>query len=283
MKGKEAKSQSASTLPSVAVIGCGNMGGAILRGLRASLYSGSDRLAGCDSDESKLAELARATGVRTDIDPAAASRGADLIIIAVKPKLVDQVLRSISPVFPKKSRPIVVSIAAGVTLKRIAKAWGSDERIARMMPNLAVTVGAGVFGFYSASAEAVSVINALFAPLGDVVELGSEAEVDAVTALSASGPAFFAHALDGIISGGVKVGLTRERAERLAVQTMLGTAKLLIESGDHPAVLQAKVSSPAGTTIQGLHELEAAGVRSAFISAIEAATMRARELSEEEG
>lgn len=270
-----------SNLPAVAVIGCGNMGGAILRGLVHAAYSGSGRLSGCDSDADKLSRLER-EGIKTDLNPAAAAKNADIIIIAVKPNLVEGVVKLLASTFSKKSRPILVSIAAGITTKRLARAWGSADGVARVMPNLPVTVGAGVFGLYTDSPRAAEVVKQLFGSLGHTLVLGNESEIDAVTALSASGPAFFAHALDGIITGGVKVGLSRDKAELLAVQTMLGTAKLLAATGDHPAVLQAKVSSPAGTTIQGIHELEAAGVRSAFISAIEAATARARELSEED-
>ena len=276
------KTKPGSVLPSVAVIGCGNMGGAILRGLRRSLYADSTRLVGCDTEAQLLTGLARETGIKVTGEIAEAARGADVVIVAVKPKYVESVIKSLAAQYSKKDRPYLISIAAGVTLKRIAKAWGSEDGIVRVMPNLPCIVGAGVFGAFTKSAEAAEIADYLFSTLGQTITFDSEREIDAVTAISASGPAFFAHALDGIIAGGVKMGLTRDKAEKLAVQTMLGTAKLLAESGDHPAVLQAKVSSPAGTTIHGLHELEAAGVRGAFISAIEAATLRAIEISEEE-
>ena len=274
--------KSKSLLPAVTVIGCGNMGGAILRGLARSGYSGTGRLVGCDTDFEKMAQLEREEGIKTDLNPVSATKGADVIIIAVKPKLVDGVVKLLTPNFSKKSRPILVSIAAGVTIRQLARAWGGEEGIARVMPNLPLTVGAGVFGLYTGSTTAGAVVKDLFAAVGETVELGSESEIDAVTALSAGGPAFLAVVLDGMISGGVKVGLTRDRAEKLAVQTMLGTAKLLVQTGVAPTLLLNQVTSPGGTTIQGIHELEAAGVRSAFMSAIEAATMRARELSEEE-
>ena len=276
------KNKPAAVLPAVAVFGCGNMGGAIIRGLCRTGYADSTNIVGCDTDPDQLKALAEETGIRLTSDPVEAGRGADVLIIAVKPKLVETVIKQLAAGYSKKDRPVIVSIAAGVTIKRIARAWGTEEKIVRVMPNLACTVQAGVFGIYSTAPSAAEFVSGLLSPLGETVTLGSEREIDAVTAISASGPAFFAQAVDGMILGGVKMGLTSDNASRLAVQTMLGTAKLLAVSGDHPAVLQAKVSSPAGTTIYGLHELEAAGVRGAFISAIEAAAMRAIEISEEE-
>lgn len=264
-----------------AVIGCGNMGGALVRGLVNSFCKNAEQICGCDSDNEKLEALKQELGIRIAAEPASAAKGVNYIILAVKPKLVAEVLQQIAKSYSKKDkRPILISVAAGTTISTLSEAWGKKEGIVRIMPNLPVIVGQGMCGVYSDDETAADQAAQIFSAVGATVILSAERELDAVTALSACGPAYVAMFISALADGGVKMGLTREVAQLLAVQTVYGTAGLINDSGVHPNTIREQVASPGGTTIAGLHVLEDYAFRAGVISAVEAATLRAIEISE---
>jgi pyrroline-5-carboxylate reductase len=183
------------------------------------------------------------------------------------------------------SSHVVISIAAGVTIREISTGLGSSVRLIRVMPNTPCLVGASATGYSpgsTATAEDVELVGRLFGAVGKAFRV-SEPLLDAVTGLSGSGPAYVYTLIEALSDGGVRCGLPRDVALALAAQTVLGAAKMILETGQHPAVLKDAVTSPGGTTIAGLQVLERAGFRSAAIDAVEAATRRAQELGKKEG
>jgi pyrroline-5-carboxylate reductase len=203
----------------------------------------------------------------------------DVVFIAVKPQYVSLVLKEVRPVLTPKT--VIVSIAAGVTLATLKEAAGEDSRVIRVMPNTPCLVGetasAMCLGGKADDGDA-DVVKQLFDAVG-VIYKGDEKLLSAVTGLSGSGPAYIFVMIEALSDGGVKAGLPRDIATQLAAQTVLGSAKMVLETGKHPGVLKDMVTSPAGTTIAGVHELEKAGVRNAFINAVTGAASRADELS----
>jgi pyrroline-5-carboxylate reductase len=243
------------------------------------------------------AGLLQSTGCRAS-DPVAAAREAfagvtggacgdgnrdlveasDVLLLAVKPQNMAEVLADIGPAVT--GRHLIISIAAGVTLGRIAAALGADRRLVRVMPNTPCLVGASASGYAlgrAATAEDAALVERLLNVVGTAFRL-PEHLLDAVTGLSGSGPAFVYTVIEALSDGGVRVGLPREVATALAAQTVLGAARMLIETGLHPGALRDQVTSPGGTTIAGLHALERGGLRAALIDAVEAATKRSQEL-----
>ena len=221
--------------------------------------------------------LAR-TGVTASASNREVLEATSIVVLAVKPQMLLELLREIQPYL--QPRHLVISIAAGFTLKQLAAELGSSTRIIRVMPNTPCLVGASASGYSAGLAalpEDLELVQALFGAVGLAVQV-PEKQLDAVTGLSGSGPAFVAVMIEALADGGVKMGLPRAVAQQLAAQTVLGTAKLLLQTGQHPAQLKDAVASPGGTTIAGLHELEAGGVRAAIMDAVEAAARRAEEL-----
>jgi pyrroline-5-carboxylate reductase len=201
----------------------------------------------------------------------------DLLILAVKPQTMPALLAEIAP---HLRQSLVVSIAAGITLRQLAAALGQDCRLVRVMPNTPCLVGASASGYSVgeiATDEDVALVDRLLRAVGVAFRL-PEHLLDAVTGLSGSGPAFVYVMIEALADGGVRVGLPREVAQALAAQTVLGAARMVLETGAHPGVLKDMVASPGGTTIAGLHALERGGVRGALIDAVEAATRRSAEL-----
>ncbi|MFO0845228.1 MAG: pyrroline-5-carboxylate reductase [Gemmataceae bacterium] len=206
------------------------------------------------------------------------SRHADLLVLAVKPQAMAAVLAEVREAV--RRQPLVVSIAAGVTLAQLADALGRQTRLVRVMPNTPCLVDASASGFAPgehATPDDVALVQALLDDVGRAFRV-PESLLDAVTGLSGSGPAFVYLMIEALSDGGVRVGLPRDVATALAAQTVLGAAKMVLETGQHPGALKDMVASPGGTTIAGLHELERAGVRGALMNAVEAATRRAAEL-----
>ena len=203
----------------------------------------------------------------------------DVVFIAVKPQYVSLVLKEVRPVLTPKT--VIVSIAAGVTLATLKEAAGEDSRVIRVMPNTPCLVGetasAMCLGGKADDGDA-DVVKQLFDAVGVIYKV-DEKLLSAVTGLSGSGPAYIFVMIEALSDGGVKAGLPRDIATQLAAQTVLGSAKMVFETGKHPGVLKDMVTSPAGTTIAGVHELEKAGVRNAFINAVTGAASRADELS----
>jgi pyrroline-5-carboxylate reductase len=265
---------------SIAFLGGGAMAEALLRGL---LRSGAraEKLTATGRRQERLDELSKAYGVRTLLDNQAAARDADVVVLSVKPQAMDGLLVQIaSAIDPSK---LVLSLAAGVPIAAIERKLGAGTRIVRAMPNTPALVGAGACalarGAHATEADLAFAL-ALFQSVGIAVVV-EENLLDAVTGLSGSGPAYVFLVIEALSDAGVKVGLPRYTALKLAAQTVLGSAKLQIETNAHPGQLKDQVTSPGGTAIAGLHTLEAGGLRTTLINAVEAASRRARELGEQ--
>jgi len=262
----------------LAVLGAGKMGGILLRAfLDQKLVSPRDVSATVrHSDRAKA--LGKELGVRIGTDNCAAVRGADVVLLAVKPVQVAEVLREIRPAI--KAGTLVVSVAASLPTKFIERHLPDRVPVMRAMPNTPCAIGCGMTGLARgthASAAHVDLARAMFEAVGRVVVL-DEKHMDAVTGLSASGAAFVYIILESLAEGGVKVGLPRDVATLLAAQTMQGAARTVLETGDHPALLKDGVTTPAGCTIDGIMELEDGKVRVTLIKAVVKATERAKEL-----
>ncbi|WP_278236445.1 pyrroline-5-carboxylate reductase [Isoptericola sp. AK164] len=266
----------------VAVVGTGTMAEAVLAGALASGLEPADVVATARR-EARGAELARTYGVATTTDNAAAVADARVVLVGVKPKDVAAVLDEIGPALPADA--VVVSVAVGLPLSLYARHLPDGQPVVRTMPNTPAQVGAGVTAVVPGPTTAepdVALVEALLAGTGQTLRI-TEKEIDAFGALAGSGPAYVFYVVDAMAEAGVLMGLTREVARSLAVQTVLGSGRLLAETGEHPAILREKVSSPGGTTIQALKRLDDGGVRAAFLTALEAARDRSAELGRELG
>jgi pyrroline-5-carboxylate reductase len=226
----------------------------------------------------RLAHLERQYGIQTASDNAELIGRSDVVVLAVKPQVMAAVLQEVAPVLDLSK--LVISVAAGVSTATLRAHLPKTGRLIRVMPNTPALVLEGVTaiaraeGLHDGDLEAAE---ELFRAVGRVVVLDEEA-LDAVTGLSGSGPAYVAIVIESMADGGVKMGLDRATAMTLAAQTVLGSAKLILETGTHPGQLKDMVSSPGGTTIAGIAALEDGGIRRTFINAVERATLRAREL-----
>jgi pyrroline-5-carboxylate reductase len=275
---------------SVAVLGAGNIGSALISGLLEAKALPSEKLLASDVSEKQLAVLSQKHGIRTTQDNREAARQAEVIVLAVKPYLAGEVLEGIREVLGPGR--LLISVAAGVPIefleshaarpKSAAQAAArSKQPIVRAMPNIAMTVHASATALCAnaaASDEHRRIAAQIFQSVGTIAWV-AEDKMHAVTALSGSGPAYVYLILEGLTAGGVNMGLPHDVARNLAQQTLLGAAKLAQQTNDHPAALRDRVTTPGGTTIAGLAELERRGVRSALMEAVEAATARSEQLS----
>jgi pyrroline-5-carboxylate reductase len=254
------------------------MAEALIGGLLAAGVP-AERLAASDPDPGRRKLLGEAFGIATHTDNADAVAGSDLVVLAVKPSVVEPVLHGLR--HGALAQPLWVSIAAGVPIAKLAALLPEGARIVRAMPNTPALVRAGATALAASRAASPGDREAaiqLFESVGLCWEAQNEMLLDAVTGLSGSGPAYVFVFLEALGDAGVRMGLPREAAYRLAFQTVLGAAKLAQESGRHPAALKDQVTSPGGTTIAGLERLEAGGFRAAVYEAVAAATRRSREL-----
>jgi pyrroline-5-carboxylate reductase len=262
----------------IGFVGGGNMAGALARGLLHSGTVDPDQIRASDVKEERLAELHDKFGIETTSDNEALARWADVVVIAVKPQIVDRILAPIAAALDQTD--LVVSIAAGVPIEAIEARLPANAKVVRAMPNTAAIALAGATaiapGAHATPAD-IEVARALFEAVGRCVVL-DESLLDAVTGLSGSGPAYVMLMIEALADGGVKVGLGRDTALLLAAQTVYGAAKLQLETGEHPGRLKDMVTSPGGTAIAGLHTLESGGLRRTLIDAVEAAAHRAEEL-----
>ena len=268
----------ATEINRLSIIGAGAMGAAFASGVinAGLLEAGSITLA--DVDQSKLEHVAQRLGVNTTTSNQEAARGADVILIAVKPGIVFDVLSDISEVI--STDQLLISIAAGVRLSKIELELPDEIGVIRAMPSTPCQIGAGAIGFSRGgfvsedqAAKACRIFNAV----GLSYEVPDKL-LDAVTGLSGSGPAYVYVMIEALSDAGVRVGLPRNIATDLAAQTVYGAAKMVLETGEHPAKLKDQVTSPGGTTIAGLDVLERNGFRSALIEAVKAAAHRSEEL-----
>jgi pyrroline-5-carboxylate reductase len=265
----------------IAVLGCGKIGESLLSGLLSSGWRTPDQVVVTGRREERLAELAERYSVRTTLSNAEAVRGAELVVIAVKPQDLEGLLGEIGGIVDEAQT--LLSIAAAIPTAAIERRLAAPVPVVRAMPNAPATVHEGIAGICAgshAADEHLALAEDALSHLGAVVRV-PERYMDAVTAVSGSGPAYFALLAEAMIEAGILLGLGRETSTQLVVQTMLGTAKLLRDEHVHPVELREAVTSPGGTTIQAIRELEQAGVRAAFLNAIQAAMERSRELAAE--
>lgn len=262
----------------VGFIGAGNMGEALIKGLVESNLVASDRILISDVRAERIHELARQYSVTPVDTNAALVRAADVVILAVKPQIMAPMLRELVPALT--GRPLLISLAAGVSTATIQSILGKYPRLIRVMPNTPALVLQGATAIarpQGGDPDDLDTAQEIFNAVGKVVVVDEEL-MDAVTGLSGSGPAYVALVVESLADGGVKMGLDRATAMTLATQTVLGAARLLAETGLHPGALKDMVSSPGGTTIAGIAALEEGGIRTTFIRAVERATLRSREL-----
>lgn len=262
----------------LAMIGGGRMGEAIVAGLVAAAAVDPSNVVIAEPDPARREALG-GLPVRVVASGHEVAAGADVVVLAVKPQVIDAVVADLSAVL---ASAIVVSIAAGATCARLEAALPAGTRVVRVMPNTPALVGEGmalVSAGSEASAEDIAAVTTIFSAIGQV-QVIDERYQDAGTAISGSGPAYFALVVDALARAGVAQGLPRATAQDLAVQTMLGTAKMIAQTGMHPEELIDGVASPGGTTIAAIGVLESKGVRAAFGKAVSKAVRRAKELGE---
>jgi pyrroline-5-carboxylate reductase len=262
----------------LAVLGAGKLGGILLRAyLKQGLFKPKNVTATVKHGE-KAAALAKELGVSVISDNRRAVKDADIILLGVKPQVVAEILKEIAPEIGANA--VVISVAASVPTSYLEQHLGERAVVVRAMPNTPAAVGCGMTGICRgahAGAEHLEMARAMFDAVGRTVVV-DEKNMDAVTGLSASGPAFAYIILESLAEAGVKVGLPRDVATLLAAQTMKGSASVVLETGDHPALLKDAVTTPAGCTIDGILELEEGKLRVTLIKAVVKATSRAGEL-----
>jgi pyrroline-5-carboxylate reductase len=263
----------------VAFLGAGKMGGIILQALLKSGRLSPNATCATVAHEERAKALSEKLKVKVGTNNVEAATGADIIVIGVKPQVVEDVVREISgQITPKQ---VIVSVAASVPTSMIENSLPPNVPVIRAMPNTPSIVGAGMTAICKgkhASPDDVAMTADLFNVVGRTVVV-DEKHMDAVTALSASGPAYIYIILESLAEAGVKVGLPRDIATLLAAQTALGAAKVVLETGDHPALLKDAVTTPAGCTIDAIMELEEGKLRVTLIKAVVKAAQRAKELA----
>jgi pyrroline-5-carboxylate reductase len=266
-------------MPTLSVLGGGKMGEALIAGLAGTGWRSPDELIVTGRRPERLAELAERYGVRTSTSNRAAVAGSDLIVIAVKPQdlsgLLDEIAEDV------RADQTILSLVAAIPTHYIESRLRASVPVVRAMPNTPSLVHEGMAGIAPGRAAGdahVALAQEALAQVGQVVTV-AESYLDAVTAISGSGPAYFALLAEAMIEGGILLGLSREVSTELVVQTMLGSAKLLRDAHMHPVELREMVTSPGGTTIRAIRVLEQSGVRAAFLNAIQAAMERSTELA----
>lgn len=258
-------------------IGGGNMAEAIIKGLLAGGVPSSNIMV-AEPVEARRDFLAKTYGVSAGIDNTAVVNSCQVIIMAVKPQVCGEVLKGVAGGDVKDR--LFISIMAGVKTETIEAFLGGTARVVRVMPNtpaLVLAAASAISPGSLATADDLSLARAIFDLLGSTCQV-DEKLLDAVTGLSGSGPAYVFTFIEALSDAGVKNGLPRDVASRLAAQTVFGSAKMVLETGEHPAVLREKVTSPGGTTIAGLHVMEQEGLRGTIMTAVDAATNRSKEL-----
>jgi pyrroline-5-carboxylate reductase len=258
-------------------LGGGRMAEALINGVLSAKRYRPDHIHVADPDRGRLDHLKTRYGVQVGAANNEVVGLSDVVVLAVKPQVMVDALSGIRDVLTKQ---LVVSVAAGITISRLRDVCGPAARIIRAMPNTPAMVGEGITALAigpNVEEDAVDCASEIFRSVGRVVTI-QEPLMDAVTGLSGSGPAYVFLMIEAMADGGVKVGLPRETASLLAAQTVLGAARMVLETGQHPARLKDQVASPGGTTMAGLYRLEQGGLRAVLIDAIETATKRSQEL-----
>jgi pyrroline-5-carboxylate reductase len=262
----------------IGFLGTGNMAEALIKGLTAARVVDPERIYGSDPRQERCDELTQRYHIHTSTDNAVIARASEIVVLSVKPQILPAVLDEVAPHL--QPHALVISIAAGTPVAAIERRLPKGTRVVRTMPNTPALVGAGataIAGGGHATAEDLEAARRIFEAVGMAIVLDEE-QLDAVTGLSGSGPAYVFLIIEALSDAGVKMGLSRYNAQALAAQTVLGSAKLLIETKEHPGRLKDMVTSPGGTAIAGIATLEAGGLRTTLINAVEAATRRSQEL-----
>ncbi len=266
---------------SITFIGAGNMAEALIRGLLNAKTISARQITATDLRAERLAQLGDQYGIHTEEDNARAVASADIIVLAVKPQQMTDALKTLGAADRNTVQPLFISIAAGVTTVRIESALDGSPRVVRVMPNTPALVGEGasaIAGGQFATAADLNVAETILGAVGLVVRV-EESLMDAVTALSGSGPAYIFYIAEAMVAAAQQVGLSEEVANQLAVQTIKGAGQLLANSHDSAAELRRKVTSPGGTTQAALTVMEERNLKTIFADAINAATKRGQELS----
>jgi pyrroline-5-carboxylate reductase len=263
----------------VGFIGGGNMAEALISGLIETETVLPSKLSVSDTDTSRLKHLSETYGIKTFKSNVEIVANSDIVFLAVKPQVLSSVLNEIKNVITPAQ--IIISIAAGYPISKIEEIIGDDKKIVRAMPNILVKVRKGSIALcqnFRLLEDEIELVKYLFESVGSVFEV-DENLMDAITGLSGSGPAFIFMVIEALADGGVKAGISRKLSLKLAAETVSGAAQMVLE-GRHPEVLKDMVTSPAGTTIEGIAALESKGMRSAFIEAVFKAYKRSKEISE---
>lgn len=266
-----------------AFIGGGNMAEALLKGLLSGLNVPATQITATDVVPDRLTYLESTYGIKTSTDNQRAVQEHDVVVLAVKPQVMSTVLEGIASSVSRDK--LVISIAAGITLEALQQGLSDDSRVVRVMPNTPALVLAGAAGISpgaAATPEDVALVEQIFNAVGRGVVVNDDM-MDAVTGLSGSGPAYVFALIEALSDGGVLMGLTRPMATSLAAQTVMGAAKMVLETGRHPGELKDMVTSPAGTTIAGMQVLESGGLRGLMMAAVQQATERSEELGRAPG
>lgn len=265
--------------PHIAVLGAGKMGGILLQAfLKQGLFA-PEEIRATVAHQERAMVLSTQWGVEVMTDNLRAAQGADIVLLAVKPFQIKDLLEKVRPAL--KPGVLIISVAAAMKTEAIEEAAGMEPAVVRAMPNTPSMLGAGIAGLCRGryvTDEQMEQASRIFATVGRTVTV-EEKHMDAVTGLSASGPAFIYIILESLAEAGVKVGLPRDIATLLAAQTTFGAAKMVLDTGYHPALLKDAVTTPAGCTIDGILELEEGGLRVTLIKAVMRATARAKELA----
>jgi pyrroline-5-carboxylate reductase len=262
----------------IGFLGTGNMAEALIKGLISAAVVEPGQIHGSDPRRERCEEMTGKFGIHTTLHNVDVVQKAEIVVLSVKPQILPQVLDEVAPHL--RPQALLISIAAGTPVAAIERRLPRGTRVVRTMPNTPALVGAGATAIAAgghATAEDLEIARRIFDAVGKTVLLDEE-QLDAVTGLSGSGPAYVFLIIEALSDAGVKMGLSRYNAQALAAQTVLGSAKLLLETNEHPGRLKDMVTSPGGTAIAGLHTLEAGGLRTTLINAVEAATRRSREL-----
>lgn len=268
----------ASSIPRIGFLGAGKMATALAKGWLTAGLTRTDHVLASDPFPQACEAFQAATKAHTTPKNLAVVDKSDVIVLAVKPQTMKALLAEIKPALT--DRHLVISIAAGVPLQLLADGLGASCRLVRVMPNTPCLVGSCAAGYSPSDAarpEDLALVDQLFNTIGRAFRL-PEHLLDAVTGLSGSGPAYVFVIIEALSDGGVRMGLPRDVATVLAAETVLGSAKMLLDTKEHPGTLKDMVASPGGTTIAGLHALERGGLRAALMDAVEAATRRSQEL-----
>ncbi|KAE9547837.1 hypothetical protein FO519_008949 [Halicephalobus sp. NKZ332] len=266
----------------IGFIGAGKMAQALARGLiNSGRYKADNIIASSPKTDGHLLEECKSLGIHTTFDNTEVSHNSDVLVVAVKPQHVSKVTSEVAPTFRREQ--LLVSIALGITIRYIETLLPTKSRVVRVMPNTPAVVGAGASAYSMGSAcldGDSKLVHDLLSTVGFAVEV-PEIHIDPVTGLSGSGPSYMFAVIEGLADGGVKMGLPRDLSIKLASYSLLGAAKMVLETGEHPAILKEAVQSPGGSSAFGIHELERGGMRALLTSAVESASIRAKTIGDQ--